>query len=475
MFRGVPRKKLTTLLGAFALLLLALALRLPQGELAEWKGDEAIQFLHARRIAREHVFPERGLPTTNGPRLGVHYLYVLALPVVFWDDPEAVRVFFALVSSLVIVAVYLFGRKELGEKPALAGAFLLACLPDEVRRGRWAWHPNLVPILATIVLLLVLRARRNPRGWAGGGLLALAPVLPVVHYALFGVSVAGFVFGLLAWKENRRASLAGLGLGLLLLAPHIAIEARSGFEATRGALSETRKERSDDERRPLVFPGLVLDTFSLENYAHAASVPASPYLFPLSLLVRGLLLFGLLLALSGFKTRSLEPSGTCLVLALAAWAPFLVLGLPARPHYVETAVPALVCLAGLAATRITPALLLPIGVGSVLAVSSVLGFAQKRAIPGGSDYDLPYSEKRAVCALALERELEVEKTPRFEYQPLLEIVWRSLPREKRDRFDLVPQKVSYWDLEYAVPRPKKPRGRVEIVVLGGEAALKELP
>src|SRR5271170_139110 len=213
------RGKLRTLLATLALLSLALALRLPHGELAEWKGDEAIQFAHARKIAREHVLPRRGLPTTNGPRLGVHYLYVLAIPLVFEDDPEALRIFFVLLSSLAIVSVFVFGKKDVGEKTALACALLLACLPDEVRRGRWAWHPNLVPILATFTLLLLVRVRKNPKGQAGGALLALSFLLPLIHYALVGVAALAFTMGLLAWKGNRRASLVGLALGLLLLAP----------------------------------------------------------------------------------------------------------------------------------------------------------------------------------------------------------------------------------------------------------------
>src|SRR3954468_19714332 len=105
-----------TLTAAFALLVLALALRLPHGDLAEWRGDEAIQFSRARALAREGVLPARGLPTTDGPRLPVHFIYVLAAPLVFEDSPEAVRTGMALLASSVIVSVFLLGRRDLGAK-----------------------------------------------------------------------------------------------------------------------------------------------------------------------------------------------------------------------------------------------------------------------------------------------------------------------------------------------------------------------
>src|SRR5580658_8874761 len=90
---------------ALTLLVLALALRLPHGEFAEWKSDEAITFARAREIAREGKLPARGLPTTDGPRIPVHFLYVLALPLFVRDDPEAVRLGMVFLSSLTIVSV----------------------------------------------------------------------------------------------------------------------------------------------------------------------------------------------------------------------------------------------------------------------------------------------------------------------------------------------------------------------------------
>lgn len=536
---------LRAILAALALLVLALALRLPHGELAEWKGDEAVQFFHARAIARDHVLPSRGLPTTDGPRLPVHFLYVLSVPVFFSDDPEAIRVWIALLSSATIVSVFWFGKKDLGARPALAWAFLLAVLPDEVRRGRWSWNPNLIPPLAAITVLLLVRARRRPHGWAGGGLLAFSTLLPLIHYSLVGLGGLSFVWGL-GWSRNRRASLVGAILGLLLLAPHVIIESRTGFQATRGAFAVAGAKPDDPERRPLTFPRLAFEAFAIESYARAAGTEPLAFEGPVSWAVKALVLVGVglgawgagssiqrkFVALSrrsseggggrggerregagadadsgvdaenfqrnvgtfqgnepGFQRnerneptfhgkiptfqRKLDAPAIALLAALAAWAPFLLLRLPARHHYVQTAFPALAYLAAFAVTRVKvlPLVLLPIGWASVLSVATVLGFAAHGLIQGGSDYDLPYFAKKRAVAELLDRELELVQYPRLEYLVVLEAAYRELPPEKRARFEIARTTIGYWDLDVAIPRPKERRGRAAIYVVGTEAVL----
>ncbi len=470
-----------TLVAAIALTVLALSLRLPHGELAEWKGDEAIQFFHERALAREGVLPARGLPTTDGPRLPVHFLYALSVPVFFSDSPEAVRVGMALLASAVIVLVFVVGRRDLGAKTALAWALLLAVLPDEVRRGRWSWNPNLIPPLATLALLLLVRARRRPQGFAGAGLLAFGALLPLVHYSLVGLGAVSFVFGLVSTKD-RRAWLLGWVAALLLLAPHVVIESRTAFQATRGAFSIAGHRPDDPERAPLTFPKLAVRAFELESYARAASSPEKPleplaFEAPASWVTRGLLALGVLLGLASLaraaRSRDLEPPALALLSALGAWAPFLVLGLPARHHYVQTAVPALVYLAAFAVTRVRVfgLLLAPIGWASVLSVWAVLTAVDRGLVGTGSDYDLPIGEKARACRELLARELELAQAPqRFEYLILLEASLRALPEGERARFTLEPHdEAKYWDVIYRLPRPKNPRGRAVIMPIGERA------
>jgi hypothetical protein len=382
-----------------------------------------------------------------------------------------------LLSSAVILLAFLLGRREVGTKTALAWAFLLAVLPDEVRRGRWSWNPNLIPPLATLTLLLAWRARRAPRSFAGAGLLAFATLLPLIHYSLVGLGALAFFFGL-AFTKERRARLLGVALALLLLAPHLVLEARSGFQATRGALALTGHKEHDLERAPLAFPELALHAFDLESYARVAESEPLAFEPALTWLLRALLLAGLVVAIVGLARRRLEPSAVALLGALAAWAPFLVLGLPSRGHYVETAVPLLAFLIAFALTRhrLLGLLLGPIGWGSVLAVWAVLASVDKGLTGVGSEYDLPIREKERACREVLARDLDLVGYPRLEYLVLLEQAWRELPESERARFRRVRwAEAAYWDVILELPHPKKPKGRAVIQAQGSHAVVLEIP
>jgi hypothetical protein len=172
--------------------------------------------------------------------------------------------------------------------------------------------------------------------------------------------------------------------------------------------------------------------------------------------------------------------GLALLLALAAWAPFLILGLPARPHYAEAAVPPLALLAAFALTRVPRAgvLLAPIGWAGVLSVATVLAAVAPGLVGDGSEYDLPIREKRAACRELLDRDLDLTRFPRLEYVILLEASWRELPEESRRRFELAPAPIpgaEFWDLALRVPRPRERKGSGAIFVAGTRAVVLELP
>jgi hypothetical protein len=480
-----------TIAGLLAILVLALVLRLPRGELAEWKGDEAVTFNKAYAIARLGDRPTIGLHTTDGPRIPVHFLYVIAAPLVFWDSPEAIRVLVALLTSGAVALVFLFGRAELGERGAFAGALLLATLPDLVRRGRWSWSPNLVLPLAAVFLLLLLRAVRRPRGRTPGLLLFFATALVLIHYSTIGAACLG---ALVAFASLfRGASWRGLALGaaasLILALPQIAYEATHGGEIGKGALAVARKDGANPERAPLAYWDQVADALALDAYARAAgSDAAGPFARPASALLLGLVAFG-----AGAGARDLaraarakmapKAPGVLLLVALASWSPFLLLHLPARPHYVPLATSALLlgagCVLGDGRGRPLRALaalgLFFLAASACLATRSALVSVATHPV-AGSSYDLPFEKKHDAVRRLLEDELEFAGSRHFEYQPLLEWSYRELAKsdkKKAERFELVLEPVPYWDIVVALPHPRAPRGRVALVETGDGVAIVE--
>lgn len=490
------RRARTTAL-ALVLLVLSLALRAPRGDLCELKGDEAVQYATARSIAREGARPIRGTHTTDGPRTAVHFFYLLAVPLVFEDGPESLRLGMTLLASGAIVVFFLAGRKDLGTRAALAGALLLATLPDLVHRGRWAWHPNLIAPFATLALLASLRAVRKPEGLAPAALLLVSGILPLVHYGLLGPALLGASLCLLPGtllRTNRRALAGSLVLLVLLYFPHIQGEWENGFRDTLGALSVASKGRSDPnaaepERAPLAYPKVALETFALETFARtlglegeerarARSLPAPLErgidLALLALVAAGLGLGAAELVRALVKRERPRAPGVAAAFFLAGWAPFLVLRLPARQQYPLAVAPTLAALAGIvlakANRRGAALLLLSVAVASILETRGALATIDEGATVPGSTFDLPIREKRAACELVLERRLELHGYPRLEYLVLLEDAHRELvlrsPGSAAD-FETPTIRVPYWDIDVSLPRPREPRGRVDLVVAPG--------
>ncbi len=462
---------------ALLLLVLALALRLPHADLAEWKGDEAIQWLKARAIAREGERPTRGLQTTDGPRMPVHNLYLLAAPLVLDDRPEAIRVGVALLASGATVLAFLLGKRDLGRRAALAGAVLLAVLPDLVRRGRWSWNPNLVPPLALLLLVLVVRAWRRPRGRSVALVLPTATLLALIHFSPLGAAA-------LAVLVTFRAALAGaarwvlgvaLALSCALALPHVASEAGSGFQETRRALTVAGAKKDP----PTAYATKLREGLALRAFAGAlgpageADALARSHVGALepalSLVLLGLVVSGGAL---GWRRPEARP---VLAFLLASAAPFVLLGLPAREHYVPVGVVAGIVLAGVALAQrpraAGAALLLALAGSSVLLHRGVMAAIGAGSSGPESAYELPFEEKLEAARIVRDHDLELARFRRFEELVLLEVAWEELPPGERARFERVPFPVPYWEGRLQIPRPRAPRGRAAIVLGLGDARL----
>lgn len=488
-----PRVRALEVVAALALLVLCLVLRLPHGELAEWKGDEAIHHVKARAIAREGERPDRGLHTTDGPRMPVHYLYLLAAPLVLADGPEAIRAGMALLHAGAIVLVFLVGKRDLGRRAALAGALLLATLPEVVRRGRWSWNPNLVLPIGLLVLLALARTAGAPRSRGAAALLPLAALLGLVHYSPVGVAALGALAFAWAWRQGApRAVLAtGLLLALGVAAPHVLAETRNGFRETRAALAVPRSpgERPDPDRRPAAYFERLAAELDPASYARALGPEGQKAARGPALEAAENLAFWALLALGGagalLALRERGPATVVLASGVAGWLPFLVLRLPSRPHYVQTSVAAALLLGGAALARARRpgpralAALVALGVSStgVLAVEGTLGAVARGHAEPGSEHELPLGEKLEAVRLVLEGDFELARWRRFEDVILLEEAYRELARRDPARasaFELVTRKIPYWESVVRIPRPRDPRARVALVAVGPESVPGEV-
>ena len=160
-----------------------------------------------------------------------------ALALRLWADPRALVVLHGLVAAVAAALVWDAARHAWGRQAGLVAALAYALHPLAVHAARdlsaVAWVAP-VAALALHGLALVL-CQNDRRGWLEAGLAAgLALGL---HLAAWPVAAAVL---LAAVCFPRRVQVAeatlGLGLGLLMVLPHLAYQARCGGYDLLGAL-----------------------------------------------------------------------------------------------------------------------------------------------------------------------------------------------------------------------------------------------
>lgn len=172
---------------ARTLLVLALAVafrcwrlgELPPGfsEDEAWGCRNAAAFA-AGRVPLEllRLYPE-GLSqdVVGGHQPGLYYAWPVALFRLAGYSPVVWRLSSVLPSLAMVLALYPFGRKVLGERAAFLAALLLAVSRWHASEGRWGWHVTAAWPFLTAGLLLFLAALRGNRrlpAFASGALSA---------------------------------------------------------------------------------------------------------------------------------------------------------------------------------------------------------------------------------------------------------------------------------------------------------------
>ena len=251
------RRALSTFLARDALVLVALlvvaaAVRLVgiQGRGA-FDGDQGHDMLTLLRLVRDGVVPLLGPPTSVGDfHHGAAYYYLLA-PVawLFGPEPTAVVGFLAALGTAAVGLTWWLTRAIGGRAAGLMAGLLLAVSPAAIDESTFIWNPSPIPFFAVLALAAAWRGHQTGRmrWWV----LAVAASGMVVQLHVLGVVFVPVIlaFGLAEWRRGRRvgdaerarASVVGLGLGLVLVAalfvPLLIHELQSGFGETRNAVA----------------------------------------------------------------------------------------------------------------------------------------------------------------------------------------------------------------------------------------------
>src|SRR5262245_34023894 len=176
LFPGVaPRPTRVTTVGLLLVLVLPALLLYPRLDFHLLEPDEGRYAEIPRELlARgDWVVPHlQGEPYLDKPPL-LYWLVALSYTV-FGVSPAAARLVPALAVHATVLAVYLIGRRSVGERAARLGALALALAPGFVGVGRLLVLDGLLALWVTLAILAAFEALRGGRTRPGWWLLASA-------------------------------------------------------------------------------------------------------------------------------------------------------------------------------------------------------------------------------------------------------------------------------------------------------------
>ncbi|EKD80145.1 MAG: hypothetical protein ACD_40C00193G0010 [uncultured bacterium] len=222
------------------ILIIALAFRLYRIESTmTFLEDEGRDLLIVKRMI------DTGRPVLLGPQtstgnmyLGPLYYYLIT-PALYLAgmNPVGPAILIALSGVLTVYLLYYLGKKWFGTAAGYLAAILFAVLPYSVMVTRASWNPNLVPLIATIMLIIYNRlvyGRATLKTWFAYG-LAIGVMVQLHYMALVYCCILSLS---IAWNKRkdfiqlvRGVPLVMIGLIFMLL-PFIVFEIRNNWVNT---------------------------------------------------------------------------------------------------------------------------------------------------------------------------------------------------------------------------------------------------
>lgn len=212
-----------------AILALAAWLRLRHLGLVGFYNDQAI----ALRIAHDILHGDIrtvGLASSSGASNPPLYVYIVAVIVRIHDGALFATASVGVLSVVAIALAYFVVRPRFGGAVALITAALFATAPWAVFYGRLLFQQDLLPLVTVSLLwsLFVVLERNRTR------VALLVPVFFVIAISL-NLSAAALILpigALIAYRARDvdwRAVIAGAAVGVVLLGPWLAHNAKHGF------------------------------------------------------------------------------------------------------------------------------------------------------------------------------------------------------------------------------------------------------
>lgn len=222
-----------------------------------FQGDQGRDAIVVARMFKEFDPAFIGPVTSIGNMyLGPFYYYFM-LPWLWLSYPNPVgpAIGVALTNIIGIVLFYFLGRKMVGRKAALWGAFFFTFSQVAIIYARFSWNPNLTAVFSLLTLYFLHQALiAKTRNWLWVGLFA--GLLLQLHYVnLIILAVCGLFWLKEFWQkkgekkwlqENHfwRYSLLALAIFFLTATPLLLFDWKYDWRNSQAALNIFTKEES---------------------------------------------------------------------------------------------------------------------------------------------------------------------------------------------------------------------------------------
>ncbi len=218
--------------------------------LLHFADDEGRDMLIAEKIAAGEDFPSLGpSSSTRNFYLGPVFYYAMGLTLKIWDHPASPAIMVALISVVTGYLLYRLGKDVFSPSAGLIMTALWSFSYAAILQGRWAWHPNVLPLFVTAIILCLFHLRRpENNGWHGDnwyviGLFASVAIAVQLHATAFLLIPAIIIYWLFFPPKIKQpwAWTAGLVVALGLVAPVLAYELRNNWNNIGGAFNQLRQ------------------------------------------------------------------------------------------------------------------------------------------------------------------------------------------------------------------------------------------
>jgi 4-amino-4-deoxy-L-arabinose transferase-like glycosyltransferase len=212
------------------IILVALFLRLYNLEYMEFKGDEAFNSFKALKMVENGEIPLTSSKSITGINEPPIFIYLLAIPFLFTNNPVVAAGFIAIMNVIGIIICFFFLKKFADERSALIATAFYAVNPWQILFSRKIWTQNLLaPFIMLFIYFMFNAVYDKKRRQVIPAMIALGFIVQLHLSAAYFIGV--FTFSIIWYRERLNWKYIGIGgiLFLMMFAPYFFFQFQNSF------------------------------------------------------------------------------------------------------------------------------------------------------------------------------------------------------------------------------------------------------